>query len=204
MTKQFRLVTEKEYATLQSLREAPSTILPAAPTLIEEKQKVLLSDFPEEVKNMLYQDFVRRMLRKRQEEENKPILVKNISPPSSVTTMSGSASPPSGPPLPSTPRPLIAKRNLLSDFFQQHGNLSSDSLLVFGGKKLTPGQTGSVLRALTDGRVNENIEGFNEAIEALREKNVPLNYLAPARHIHFQREQGASRQIRWTKMIIPN
>jgi hypothetical protein len=29
---------------------------------------------------MLYQDFVRRMLRKRQEEENKPILVLRISP----------------------------------------------------------------------------------------------------------------------------
>jgi hypothetical protein len=202
MTKQFRLVTEKEYATLQSLREAPPSILPAAPTLTEEKHKVLLSDFPEEVKNMLYQDFVRRMLRKRQEEENKPILVKNISPPSSLTTVSGSTPLPPGPAVPTTPRPLIAKRNLLSDFFQQHGHLSSDNLLVFVGKTLSPGQTGSVLRALTDGRVNENIEGFNEAIEVLREKNVPLSYLAPARHIHFQ-QQEASRQLKWTKMTIP-
>jgi hypothetical protein len=206
MTKQYRLVTEKEYETLKSLRDPPNTILPAAPTLKEEKHNVLLSDFPEEVKNMLYQDFVRRMIRKRKEEEDKPIPVKYISPPSPSTSI---PTPVLQPPAlaPPTPvrAPLIAKRNLLSDFFQQHGYISHDNLLVFGEKKLSPGQTGSLLRALTDGRVNENIEGFNEAVVALREKNVPLTYLAPSRHIHFTQgpQPGPSRPIKWTKMTIP-
>ena len=187
MTRQFKLVTEKEYEMLQKMRDAPQ----------DQQQNVWKTDFPDEVKAMLYQDFMRRMLRKKDEEERKPIPV--TLPPELLPK----ATP--DPEIPSkaeTPEPLVStpvesfgvlrKITHLMNYFDEQGFTTGDGGLNMGGIVLNRAEALALARVLCDGRVS--ISKANPAALAyLKSQFIPLKLLAPNKHSYFETKK-------WTKL----
>ena len=66
---------------------------------------------------------------------------------------------------------MSGKREKLTN---DNGFLSDDGELQFGEKRLGSLQTHVLMRALTDGRANNKIEGFKEALQVLKNNRVPL------------------------------
>jgi hypothetical protein len=188
----FRLLTERDFKMLKNMKGMED--------MNETTANVLDSSLPDEIKNMLYQDILRQLKLKQDEQERKPMLVKSSSPPPTPPVPTPSGLPLATPktmtipppprasnknsfsvPTPHRPNRMSGKREKLTNFFYDNGFLSDDGELQFGEKRLGSLQTHVLMRALTDGRANNKIEGFKEALQVLKNNRVPLGFVANAR-----------------------
>ena len=94
--KRMKLVSEADYQKLLKLNSSsnstPSEIRSDdsekshLSNLIATKRQVLESDMPDDIKTIIYQDLIRRIVKKKNLVKGKPVLVKNITTPLATTT----------------------------------------------------------------------------------------------------------------------
>jgi len=195
MTRRFKLVTEKEYEMLGKLRHDG------------EMSKVWDANLPEEVKAMLFQDFTRYMLKKKDLEENKPVPVKITTPTTLPTVTAKQATPTThaadaaeemeeeeeqdedetmfkSPRYYTDMTGVQKKMQGLFQFMHNKGYMKRDGGLDLGGIKVDKEDAHKLMRSLADGRVG--IPYLNSpALDYLRKKSVPTNLLAVNKRVLF-------------------
>jgi len=179
MTRQFKLVTEKEYELLKNLKGENLEPKPIA------KPQVWNSDLPEEVKSMIFQDYMRRILRKKDEDERKPVPVKLQPPPAPTEPEEEPETPPSVPnTVQNTPgyvHGVTRKMQQLNQYLKEQGFGTLDGGLNLGGILLDREEAMGLMRSLADGRVSTS-QVNPGALAFLKAQHVPLKFVAARKH----------------------
>lgn len=201
MTRQFKLVTDKEYDLLKKMRTSGSEGVVG--DLKESKDQIWKSDIPEELKAMLYQDYMRRILKKKKDDENKPVPVK-VTSSSTKPVQHEVGTDPEEPKdeeeeeedePEKTETPIYhssfqifgvqKKMTHLKRYFDEQGYSTKDGGLTLGGTILNPEESLGLMRSLTDGRVPMP-ESSSPAVEYLKKKKLPLMFVASNKQSLFQ------------------
>jgi hypothetical protein len=209
MSRRFKLVTESEYKMLEKLRAGENE----APSLNESKKQVLTSEFPEEVKAALYQDLMRRIIAKKEEDEKKPVPVRAVQPLSvrhEVGTEAMEAETHSHTSRTRSPdtsivrdifkvsSPLFESKNKkltrLAKHFDEEGYTTADGGLNLDGLLLSSDEKDLLMRGLTDGRAKLDQALLASVTPFFRRESIPDQALAPYGINLFNKTQQ-----RWTR-----
>lgn len=151
--------------------------------LKQSKKSVLNQDIPDELKAVLYQDYLRTLHTKRHMDEATPVLVKSVLPEQATTSTDPTVS--AKVKSPKTPPPLIptlSKRHqaLMTHLKNNGVTLSNNQELIINGKVIKKSSIHTILSALDD-PFSRGIKakGFLNIVGLLRQTKAPKSVLPP-------------------------
>jgi hypothetical protein len=195
MSKRMKLVPESLYNKFMQVDESRED------QLKESKKSVLDQDIPNEIKAVLYQDFLRTLHRKRQIDEATPVLVKSVTDaenlPSSAIEEEDET--------PIKHRSYSKREEALITHLTTNGvKLSDKRELIVNGKLIKKSNIDKILSALADPFGREvKAKGFANMLGVLRLNKAPITVLPPQyQHLlqsRARRQQtGKGIKLNWT------
>jgi hypothetical protein len=203
MTRQFKLVTEKEFELLKNMRKPDSLDVSKAPSL--NGDAVWNNKLPDDLQSMIFQDYLRRYLKKKTEDERRPVPVKiekasddqvGAEPLESTSEKDKQIVKPAKLQLYRPGQVVGVQRKVtnLMKYLEQNGMKTSDGGLNLGGMILDQKEALGFVRSLTDGRVPIS-KSNTPAVDFLKSQSIPLKFLTPNKHSVFQ-----TTKKKWTKL----
>lgn len=158
-------------------------------SLKESKRSVLNEDIPNEIKAILYQDYLRALYKKRQIDDSTPILVENVTQPVTLPN-----NPPS--PVKQTKQHSYSKREeaLLAHMENSGISLSANRELIINGRLFPKSNIDRILTALRDVDGHEiKVKGFKNLLGVLRQTKAPATVF-PIQYEHLLQSRSKRKQ----------